>query len=52
MGCSVDVLSCSWLVVAVQEDMVGGVVDVGVLVVCFRAAVDSFGTAVFDAQRG
>ena len=52
LGGSVDVLSCSWWVVVVQEDMVGGVGDVGVLVVCFRAAVDSFGTAVFDAKRG
>jgi hypothetical protein len=36
----------------VEEAMVGGVVDVGVLVVCFGAAVDSFRTAVLDAQRG
>ena len=41
-------LSCSWL----EEAMVGGVVDVGVLVVCFCAALDSFQTAVLDAQRG
>ena len=36
----------------VEEGMVGGVVDDGVLVVYFRAVVDSFETAVLDGQRG